>query len=225
VGYGVLVGTAPDMRSRLVAAAEQLFFERGLDGASLREINAAAGARNASAVQYHLGDRTGVVRAILEKHSPAVEAARHALLDAFEAEPRGGLRALAGAYVRPLAAKLTDPDGGAGYLQVLSDLTARPEPALELVIPGDAASSTQRWRELVAPLMPPRSAALHRRFAAMQLTHAELARRAHMPGRSDHRLFTSDLVDLVAAMLGARVSAETARLAEERDARRRARAS
>jgi hypothetical protein len=44
----------------------------------------------------------------------------------------------------------------------------------------------------------------------------ELARRAESPRRKDDRLFTSHLVDLVAAILGAPISAETRALLEER---------
>ena len=58
---------------------------RGLEAVSLREINAEAGVANASAVQYHYGGRAGLIRAILAKHHPAVEARRHALLDQFDA--------------------------------------------------------------------------------------------------------------------------------------------
>lgn len=210
------------MRDRLVSAAETLFFERGLDGVSLREINAAAGARNASAVQYHLKDRDGVITAVLDKHAPEVEARRHALLDAAQHEPQ--LRAVVGAYVRPLAAKLSDGDGGPGYLQVLADLATTPgERALRL-LGGAESGSTARWRAAVAPFMPEGAVELHRRFTAMQFTHVELARRAHERGpRADHQLFTSHLVDLVAGLLGAPVSGETARLVAARDARRAAR--
>src|SRR5687767_15912210 len=93
-------------RDRIIAAAERLFAERGIDGVSLREINRASGARNAVAVQYHFEDRAGVVRAIIAKHRPAVEALRHELLDAYEAAGQDDLWALSGCLVRPLAAKL-----------------------------------------------------------------------------------------------------------------------
>ena len=98
--------TADGTRARLISAAEQLFAERGVDGVSLREINRASGAKNAVAVQYHFEDRAGVIRAILDKHRPAVEARRHELLDDYEADGRPDLRPLAGALVRPLADKL-----------------------------------------------------------------------------------------------------------------------
>ena len=77
--------TEPGTRGVLVATAEQLFAERGLEGVSLREINAAAGQRNSSALQYHFGDRGGLIRAVLAKHQPEVESRRHALLDEYEA--------------------------------------------------------------------------------------------------------------------------------------------
>src|ERR671919_2756591 len=106
---------------RLIAAAETLFAARGIDGVSLREINRAAGARNASALQYHFGGRGGLLRAVLAKHHHAVEARRHAMLDAYEADGREDLRALAGALVRPYAAMLADDAGGPAYLQVLGE--------------------------------------------------------------------------------------------------------
>ena len=82
-------GAKPDaklhVRDRLVAAAETLFAGAGVDAVSLREINAAAGAGNASAIQYHFGDRAGLLRAVIAKHHPKVESRRHALLDQVEA--------------------------------------------------------------------------------------------------------------------------------------------
>ena len=206
------------VREQLISAAETLFAERGVEGVSLREINAAAGARNASAVQYHLRDRAGVITAILERHRPEVEARRHALLDEIEARGEPVLRDVAGAYVRPLAAKLTDAPG---YLQVLADLVSRPHPAVAWVTSTEPTDSTFRWREMVAPLISPAGLELHRRFTAIQFTHLSLAQRAREDRGGDQRLWTSHLVDLVTALLAAPVSDETLRLlAATRPARR-----
>jgi AcrR family transcriptional regulator len=54
------------MKEQIVLAAERLFAERGLDGVSLREIGAAVGNANNSAVQYHFGSKDQLVRAIFE---------------------------------------------------------------------------------------------------------------------------------------------------------------
>jgi AcrR family transcriptional regulator len=195
----------------LIRSAERLFAERGSDAVSLREIIAASGASNASAVQYHFGDRKGLVRAILAKHDVAVERRRHEMLDAYVSRAERDVRALAAALVRPLAAELNNDDGGLGYLQLVADLYNRPNPTFDPTAFDDRTDSFQRWRALAMPLLTPEAVRLHRRFDALRFTVSELARRGRT-GRRDHRLFTSQLADLVAALLLAPVSEETRRL-------------
>jgi len=211
-----------ETRDRLLSAAEQLFAERGVDAVSLREITRAAGARNVIAVQYHFEDRAGVLTAILAKHLPDVDARRHALLDEVEAGIDGGgepsARAIAGALVRPLAAKLADPDGGPAFLQIYAELLNRPTPQIRAADGG--FRSLARWRTAAEPIIDPQARRLHRRLTAIVHTAVELARRARSAPHTDDRLFTSYLVDVVAAVLTAPVSGETARLADERDAAR-----
>lgn len=225
-----------ETRERLLDAAERLYAERGIDAVSLREIVQAAGARNATAVQYHFGDRAGIVRAILARHAPEIEARRHALLDAYEADGVPGGRALAAALVRPMAACLGDASGRA-FLQIWADVVNRPRPLLPSVLLDDAPDAGEagaggaahrpkpdslcRWRDLVEPVLEEDAARLHRRFTAILYAATELARRARSGPRTDDRLFTSYLIDVVAAILGAPVSDETRRLADERDAARR----
>ncbi|MGV9772715.1 TetR/AcrR family transcriptional regulator [Streptosporangium sp. NPDC003464] len=71
-------------RERLITAAEELFSTRGIGAVSLNEIVRASGARNATALQYHFGDRAGLLRAVLGKHGGDVDARRHAMLDDYE---------------------------------------------------------------------------------------------------------------------------------------------
>lgn len=204
-----------DTKARLVAAAELLFAERGVDAVSLREITRAAGAKNVIAVQYHFEDRDGVVRAILDKHLPDVDSRRNALLDALEDEPDPALRAIAGALVRPLAAKLADDDGGRSFLQIYADLLNRPRPAFDVA--EGRFRSMERWRHLVAPRLDEEAVRLHRRFTAIVHCAVELARRARSGPHTDDRLFTSHLVDQVSALLTGPLSEETRRLVVERD--------
>jgi AcrR family transcriptional regulator len=207
-------------RERLIAAAERLFAERGIDGVSLREINHASGAKNAIAVQYHFKDRSGMIMAIMAKHQPGVESARHTLLDRYEAGDDRDVRLLAAALVRPLAAKLADTGGGPEFLQIWAGLLNRPDPVIPPEMLEDPASSICRWRDLVEPLLEADAARLHRRFTANLYASIELARRARSGPHTDDRLFTSYLIDVVTAILGAPVSPETRRLADERDAAR-----
>ncbi|TDU05131.1 TetR family transcriptional regulator [Streptomyces sp. 846.5] len=53
-------------RDRLLAAAERLFLERGVNQVSVRAVNAEAGL-NPGAVHYHFGSREGLVGALLER--------------------------------------------------------------------------------------------------------------------------------------------------------------
>lgn len=206
-----------DTRGKLIRAAEQLFAANGVDGVSLNEIKRAADQRNAMALQYHFGDRAGLLRAVLDKHLPAVDARREVLLQQYEDSGAADLRSLAAALVLPAAAKLADPDGGREFLQIVAELLNRPEPLVELIVPNES-SSIYAWRRLLDPLLTPESTAvLHTRFTAMRFCHAELATRAAARPRRDDRLFTSRLVDLVTALLAAPVSEQTARLLHERD--------
>jgi AcrR family transcriptional regulator len=207
-----------ETRDRLVSAAEQLMAVRGVDAVSLREIVRASGARNVTALHYHFGDRAGLVRAVLDKHHRDVEARRHAMLDTYEADARPDIRALAAALVRPLAARLADPGGGANYLQILGDLMNRPLPVISPAALHDPSDSLFRWRALVEPVLEDDATRLHRRFLAIRIAIGELALRARTGPHTDDRLFTSHLIDLIGAVLVAPLSAETMRLAAERDA-------
>ena len=176
-------------------------------------------------MQYHFEDRAGVVRAVVQKHRPDIEARRHAMLDQYEADATPDLRGLAAALVRPWAAKLADADGGPDYLQIQAELLNRPRPPVEATVAANPQDSIHRWRSLVEPLLGEDATRLHRRFMAMRLAAGELGRRASSAPHTDDRLFVSHLIDLVAAILAAPVSEETLRLAADRDTRASGRSS
>lgn len=211
------MATRDDTRSRLISAAEELFAARGVDGVSLREINRAADQGNASALQYHFGDRRGLLHAVLAKHWAGVDARRHSLLDQYEAEGEEDLRTLSAALALPLASKLSDPDGGRAYLRIVAELVNRPDPVLDPAAMEDTGNSVFRWRKLLDPLLPDESTRVfHTRFVAIRFTHFELARRAAGRPRRDDRLYVSHLTDLVTAILAASLSDQTRRLLGER---------
>ncbi|MDQ1521575.1 MAG: hypothetical protein QOI55_2648 [Actinomycetota bacterium] len=213
-----MVASKSDTRAHIIRAAEQLFAGRGIDAVSLREINRAAGQRNASALQYHFGDRNGLVRAVIEKHRADTDPRRHALLDQYEADGVVDLRALAAALVLPLTAKLADPDGGRHYLQINCDVYTRPTLLVELVPRKDPTSSIRRWHETLDAFVPAEERILHSRFAAIRFAFVELARRAVAPARRDDRLFANHLIDLVTALLAVEPSETTLRLLDQRRA-------
>jgi len=211
-----ILASAPATRDSLIRSAERLFAVRGIDGVSLREINRAAGARNASALQYHFGDRSGLLRAVLEKHRADTEPRRQALLDRYDADGNEDVRALAAALVLPLASKLGDADGGRHYLQINAEVSTRPAFA-DLIRSPEPANSMRRWHATLDGVLPERErSVLHSRFPAIRFAFVELGRRAAARPRRDDRLFTSHLIDLVTAVLQSSVSPATVRLLEQR---------
>ena len=66
----------PDSRERMVRAAERLFAERGINAVSMREVAAAAGQLNNSAVRYHFGSRDGLVDAIFRYRMSRIDERR-----------------------------------------------------------------------------------------------------------------------------------------------------
>ncbi len=205
-------------KQQLIAAAETLLATRGIEGVSLREINAAAGQKNSTALQYHFGNRYGLVNAVLLKHTVGVDAARHEMLNEYERVGVEDLRFLASALVTPSAAKLSDVDGGRAYLQINAQVVNRPEIRLDQRHSPNPRDSINRWRLLVGPLLPDVAVRrLHHRFTAIRVSSTELARRAAARPRRDDLLFTSHLIDLVAALLAAPVSDETALLLRDRN--------
>lgn len=204
-------------RRALIGAAERLFATQGIDRVSLREVSRASGARNTVALQYHFKDRGGVVQAVITKHYPDIDRRRHALLDAYESLGTPDIRKLSAALVLPSAAKLADPDGGPQYLQIHAELVNRPRETHDPGYGRTGLTSVRRWRELVTPFLGQDAARLHRRFTAIRFCATELGLRARGAPHKDDRLFVSQLVDQVAALLLAPVSSQTSTLVVERD--------
>lgn len=81
-------GKSDTTRAALIDAAERLFGDFGIDGVGLRAISEAAGQKNTNAVQYHFGDKIGLLTQIFEVREAALQPARQALLDQGEAQGR-----------------------------------------------------------------------------------------------------------------------------------------
>ena len=93
-----------DTRALILAAAERLYAERGLEGVSLREITEAAGQRNNAAVHYHFGGRDGLVQALFELRYAALEARRAGMLAELDGSGRArDVEALIRVLVLPFA--------------------------------------------------------------------------------------------------------------------------
>jgi AcrR family transcriptional regulator len=93
-----------DTRARILAAAERLYAERGVDGVSLREITEAAGQRNNAAVHYHFGGRDELVRELFELRYAQLESRRAEMLAELDEVGRADdVEALVRILVAPFA--------------------------------------------------------------------------------------------------------------------------
>lgn len=99
-----LPGRAASTRELILGAAERLFAEHGLDNVPHRQIAAAAGQGNVSAVNYHFGTTSDLVRAIVRRHGEAVEELRLRWVAA--AETSNELRGWVGCLIYPVAEHL-----------------------------------------------------------------------------------------------------------------------
>ena len=112
------------------------------------------------------------------------------------------------ALVRPSAAMLENATGR-DYLRIGAELIADPANIRRAWVLS-TSTELDRWDSLAKRHMAETTLPLHRRFSAMNLCFSELGRRAASRRRGDHRLFVSDLVDLVTGLLSTEVSEENA---------------
>lgn len=210
--------TADNTRERLIVAAERLFAEYGFDGVTLKQITAEAGQRNASALHYHFGTRTELVRAIVARQMPILNDRRNHLLDEVESEGRAGdLRALLEAMIRPLADLLEDRDGGRYWVRFMAQAWSNPRSGLADVVRNDFNTGVVRGGLMAAGLMNGIPTEVIRQRLSLlsgQVLHALVdydrffeEHRAERAGLSP--FFFHGLLDMLVSELTAPVSAAT----------------
>jgi AcrR family transcriptional regulator len=131
---------------RLLDAAEQLIGERGVDGVSLRAINAAAGS-NVAAAHYHFGSKAALVRAVLDRRMSRLAQDRRDRLAVIEDDAAPSPAEVAAVIVRPLF-EFGQTREGAGYVRFLAALGRGGD---EWLTVADDAFRPQ-W-ELLAPVL------------------------------------------------------------------------
>ncbi|MFI5729433.1 TetR/AcrR family transcriptional regulator [Kribbella sp. NPDC051587] len=125
-------------RELILDTAERMFAERGIHEVSNRQISEAAGQGNNTAVGYHFGTKTDLIRAILRRHSSAVEERRAEMVAAVQGSRE--LRDWVECLVRPSTDYLASrgvPTWMARFnAQLMTDPALREEVFNEVLIPG-----------------------------------------------------------------------------------------
>jgi AcrR family transcriptional regulator len=136
---------------RLLDAAERLIGDRGVDGVSLRAINADAGS-NVAAAHYHFGSKEGLVRAVLARRMSVLAEERYALLAPLEDDPTPSLRQVAEVFALPLY-ELSRRADGMDYVRFLSALDRTGGDWLHILDEAFAPQS-ERLRPVLARATP-----------------------------------------------------------------------
>jgi AcrR family transcriptional regulator len=158
-------------RERILVAAERLYAEHGVLAVSNRQISEAAGQGNNTAVGYHFGSRTELVRAIVRKHTGPIERLRGRRLDGDHAELRDWLGCLVYPTTEHLA-ELGAPTWFARFAaQVMTEPSLRPVATEEtLTSPSLARTLTGLYRCL--PGLPAEVRAERNDITRLVLMHA-----------------------------------------------------
>jgi AcrR family transcriptional regulator len=194
-------------KAQIVLAAERLFAERGYEGVSLREIGAAAGSGNNSAVQYHFGSKEQLVVAIFENRLGYIDD-RRALLMA-QLEPHD-IRSWVECYVLPLLEQ--GEIDGSHYMSFIA--AVEHQVGLFEHLPARFHARTRAFHRAVGALMTgvPEPLRTHRILQVVRLSvHAASAReRAKAQGLDvlPFGVHVADLLDGWAGFLHAAASDE-----------------
>jgi AcrR family transcriptional regulator len=205
-----------DTRLRLIIAAEKLFGEKGIHGVTLKEINAAAGQRNESALHYHFGSKAALVEAILLFRATHIDAVRHERMEAMiSAGEEKNVRAILRATFLPMT-ELLDQEDGVRFVRFLAQVLNDPDHDLPSLLtrgnklPGVAKANALLFAALSGH--PPEIARQRQRFLVEMMVNALAMWTRHhdpMDEAPARDFFVAGLFDSVEGFLTAPVSDET----------------
>src|SRR5580704_17421931 len=192
-------------KEQIVLAAERLFAERGYEGVSLREIGAAAGSGNNSAVQYHFGSKEQLVVGIFENRLTYIDDRRAILI--AQLEPHD-IRAWVECYILPLLEQ--GEIDGSHYMSFIA--AVEHQVGLFEDLPARFLARTQRFHEAIGALMAgvPEPLRSHRILHVVRFSvHAASARERAKAQRFEvlpYAVHVADLLDGLVGFLQAPVS-------------------
>lgn len=154
--FQVTVTERVETRNALLDAAERLFADVGIDGASLRSITAEAGA-NLASVNYHFGSKEGLVRAVLSRRFRPITELRLAALDGCEADSDESpeLECVLRAFVAPVIKMLAnDPDQGAHFIRFMGRVHSEPNETTTSMLREEFGETLERFGAALHAALP-----------------------------------------------------------------------
>lgn len=203
-----------ETRTRLIAAAEKLFGERGLHGVTLKEITKAAGQKNESALHYHFGSKTKLVEAILHLRVGSIDRYRAELVDLLEDKGwQDRPRDVIWAAMEPLAAMLATKEG-AQFVRFLAQAISEPKVNIVAVVFDPEYRGMRRIGEMLQHILqelPVEVSMMRRRMLVEMMVQTLAGWSRHHPVSTaiERALFVSNLIDAAVGFLTAPVSFDT----------------
>ncbi|MBE1161037.1 TetR/AcrR family transcriptional regulator [Dyella acidiphila] len=149
---GDTVNSSASTKERILTAAEALFAQRGFEGASLRQLTAAAGV-NLAAVNYHFGSKDNLVEEVFKRRLDQLNARRLAALKQASGQAETDLEAVLDAFIRP-ALELSH-EGGAGlFMRVLARAFAEHDDSLRKFLSDNYGHVMRQFTAEFARLLP-----------------------------------------------------------------------
>jgi AcrR family transcriptional regulator len=205
-------------RDQLIAAAERLFAESGIDAVSLRQINVEAGQKNSSAAHYHFGSKEALLLSIYSVRMAKVNVHR---LEAIEDIEQNGLEndvsELVGAIVLPIVAEIDADDSGQHYIRFMAQAIGHPQLDLVELWQQEHSSGLAKVLDMLRKALPDVPDPIFgQRFglAFEQIVHSladreKLRRSPNNTFEIDSALFVSNLIDCISGAMSAPMSART----------------
>lgn len=147
-----MAGSSTLTKERILAAAEVLFARRGFDGASLRQLTAAAGV-NLAAVNYHFGSKEKLVEQVFRRRLDALNGSRLEALAKVNGRDETRLEDVLAAYIRP-ALDLSNDDNGALFMRVLARAFAEHDDSLRQFLSENYGHVMRQFTHEFARLLP-----------------------------------------------------------------------
>lgn len=202
-------------------AAEQLFAKHGIDQVSVRGIIREAGQKNESALQYHFGNRAGLILALQRDRNEQVTEKRRSLLASMTGSGREpSIREICELIiVPPMQCCRSDP-GFRDFVGVFGQmLLATSESLSDDMLKRDFGDS-----RMMVKLVRAKLTHLDERVADLRLENivrfATLSISSRARGKGSFRgksagLFQADLIDTMVAMLSAPSTDQTLSLLDD----------
>ncbi|GGA03887.1 TetR/AcrR family transcriptional regulator [Dyella caseinilytica] len=146
------MNSSASTKERILTAAEALFAQRGFEGASLRQLTAAAGV-NLAAVNYHFGSKDNLVEEVFRRRLDQLNARRLAALKQVVGQPDATLEDVLAAFIRP-ALDLSHDGGGSLFMRVLARAFAEHDDSLRKFLSDNYGHVMRQFTAEFARLLP-----------------------------------------------------------------------